>query len=283
MNYELVSVIRPEDNIWAEQRKRLKDNNGQVISVSPSPNFNQLKKREGVEGINVLDYVTKRTHDSEKFLFFNQVPTATSAEIFMNEDRSISLINDGDEIGRVSLYPGTRRHVREVTYLNTDQSTDFIEEYADDGALFSNIFFHDGKIQEIDFYNDSQIPVLTYFFYEGQINFVTIRDTKTFGIKKSFANTFEFISEQVAKIAKKKDTISISYMGLELFALSKSKSHNILYLEESPLDENEDIKGNLLGILKDSINYVHEVKMKQGYFNELKNKQVPLDKVTIIS
>ena len=51
----------------------------------------------------------------------------------MNEDRTISLITDGDEIGKVSLYPMTRRHVKEVRYFYPDGTIDFIEEYAADG------------------------------------------------------------------------------------------------------------------------------------------------------
>ena len=45
----------------------------------------------------------------------------------MNEDRTISVINDGEEIGQVITYPETRRHVKEVKYLNVDGTTDFLK------------------------------------------------------------------------------------------------------------------------------------------------------------
>lgn len=87
----------------------------------------------------------------------------------MNEDRSISVINDGDEIGQVVTYPETRRHVKEVNYLNRDGTTDLIEEYADDGALYSNIHFFNDAVQEIDFFDSQQHPIVQYFFMRDKL------------------------------------------------------------------------------------------------------------------
>ena len=41
MDYELVSVIKPTDIVWKSQKERLIENNGKVLSLSPSPNFNK--------------------------------------------------------------------------------------------------------------------------------------------------------------------------------------------------------------------------------------------------
>lgn len=113
--------------------------------------FSSDASKEAVQGINILDQVTQRSHDPETFLFFNQVPTAYCTEVYMNEDRTISLITDGDEIGKVSLYPMTRRHVKEVRYFYPDGTIDFIEEYAADGKLFSTIYYCNDQVQEIAF------------------------------------------------------------------------------------------------------------------------------------
>lgn len=282
MEYELVSVIRPKNPIWEKQKNRLTAQGGKVISISPSPNFNKLIADEEVQGINLLDSLTKREHHDENFLFFNQIPTAYSAEIFMNEDRSISIVNDGEEIGRVVLYPETRRHVKEVQYLNADGSTDFIEEYADDGELYSNLFFFNNTVQEINFFNSKQFPVVSYFFYEGKVNLVVVRDPKTMKVKAKYNSLMDFLIDQVAKLVTKKDQISISYMGLEMFALEKTTSYNILYLEESPFDSKGVIKGNLLSILKDKVSYIKEVRMSDTHYKQLKDKNVPLDKATIV-
>ncbi|MBU5362868.1 hypothetical protein KQI58_17600 [Enterococcus raffinosus] len=282
MDYELVSAIKPIDKIWQTQKQRLIEKNGKVISLSPSPNFNQLKKIEGVEGINLLDELTKREYHPDNFLFFNQIPTAVSAEVFMNEDRSISVINDGTEIARVATYPETRRHVKEVKYLNSDNTTDFIEEYADDGQLYSNIFFFNDKVHEIDFYNSKQFPIIQYFFYEGQINLVVVRDQNTGKVTNKYSSLVQFLTDQVANRVTEKDNVSISYMGLELFALEKTKSRNVLYLTESPLTGTGCIKGNLLSILENKIPYIQEVKMSREHYNKLVGKNVCLDKVTKI-
>lgn len=281
MEYELVSVIKPNNPIWEKQKNRLKTHGGQVISISPSPTFNQLIANEEVQGMNLLDLLTQRGHHEENFLFFNQIPTAYSAEIFMNEDRSISIVNDGEEIGRVVLYPETRRHVKEVQYLNSDGSTDFIEEYADDGALYSNLFFFNNTVQEIDFFNSKQFPVVSYFFYEGKINLVVIRDPETMKVTAKYSSLMDFVTTQVAHLVNPKDQVSISYMGLEMFALEKTTSHNILYLEESPFDSKGVIKGNLLSILKDKVSYIKEVRMSETHYKQLKDKNVPLDKAII--
>lgn len=281
MEYELVSVIRPKNPIWEKQKKRLKAQGGQVISISPSPTFNKLLVDEEVQGINLLDSLTQRERHEENFLFFNQIPTAYSAEIFMNEDRSISIVNDGEEIGRVVLYPQTRRHVKEVQYLNSDGTTDFIEEYADDGELYSNLFFFNNTVQEINFFNNNQFPVVSYFFYEGKINLVAVKDPETMKVTAKYNSLMDFLTDQIAQLVDQNDQISISYMGLEMFALEKTTSYNILYLEESPFDSKGVIKGNLLSILKDKISYIKEVRMSDTHHKQLKDKNVPLDKATI--
>lgn len=281
MEYELVSVIRPKNPIWEKQKKRLLAQGGQVISISPSPTFNKLIVDEEVQGINLLDSLTQREHHEENFLFFNQIPTAYSAEIFMNEDRSISIVNDGEEIGRVVLYPETRRHVKEVQYLNSDGSTDFIEEYADDGELYSNLFFFNNTVQEINFFNNNQFPVVSYFFYEGKINLVAVKDPETMKVTAKYNSLMNFLTDQIAQLVDENDQISISYMGLEMFALEKTTSYNVLYLEESPFDSKGVIKGNLLSILKDKISYIKEVRMSDTHYKQLKDKNVPLDKATI--
>ncbi|MEO1771808.1 hypothetical protein [Candidatus Enterococcus ferrettii] len=282
MEYELVSIIKPANSIWEKQKKRLKAHGGKVISISPSPTFNKLIFKEEVQGINLLDSLTQREHHKDNFLFFNQIPTVYSAEIFMNEDRSISIVNDGEEIGRVDLYPETRRHVKEVQYLNADGSTDFIEEYADDGGLYSNLFFFNNTVQEIDFFNSRQLPIVSYFFYEGKINLVVVRDPETMRVTAKYNSLLEFVTDQVAQLVTEKDQISISYMGMEMFALEKTTSHNILYLEESPFDNKGVIKGNLLNILKDNISYINEVRMANIYYKQLKDRNVPLDKAAIL-
>lgn len=282
MDYELVSVIKPTNEIWQSQKQRLIANNGKVISLSPSPTFNKLKKSEGVEGINLLDHLTRRKHTPDSFLFFNQIPTITTAEVYMNEDRSISVIHDGDEIGQVTTYPETRRHVKEVKYLNWDGTTDFLEEYADDGELYSNILFFNDNVHEIDFFDSQQLPIVQYFFYEGQINLVTVRDRETGKVSAKYSSLIQFLAEQVADIITEKDHVAISYMGIELFALAQTTSHNVLHLTESPFTTTGIIKGNLLSILENKISYIEEVRMSRAHYEKLVGKNVSLDKATII-
>lgn len=279
MHYEIVGIIQPEHPVWKKQKERLKEANGKVISVLPSLEFNKQMLKEGINGINILDEVTKRSYDPDGFLFFSKIPTASNAEVFMNGNWTISVICDGDEIGQVSLFPNTRRHVKEVKYTNMDGSIDYIEEYAADGKLFSMIFYHDGAIQEIAYMNDQKLPIVNNYFYDGQMNFVTVTDPKTFKVTEKYHNSVEFTAEQVAKIVTEEDVVNFSFMGVELLSLSKTKSRNILHLEESPFDENGNVRGNLLGILENRVTYVQEVRMKKEYYDALKAKHFPVDKI----
>ncbi|MFR3733289.1 MAG: hypothetical protein ACLTW7_11340 [Enterococcus sp.] len=67
MHYELVTVIRPNDRIWMAQKSRIKEGS-QVLSISPSPNFQAMLQKEVLQGINILDQVTQRNHDPEAFV-----------------------------------------------------------------------------------------------------------------------------------------------------------------------------------------------------------------------
>lgn len=281
MKYELVTVIRPADPNWKLQKERLHKEGGKVLSIAPSPDFEKLKKDEKVNGLNIIDRITKRPHDSKSFLFFNQAPVPDEAEIFMNEDRSISVVQDGEEIGEVELYHGTRRHVKNLRYLNWDGTPDYTVEFADDGQPFSNIYYHEDKIQQIDFLGDKELPVLSYYFYDGQINLVALQEPRSFEVKEKFDTVLDFLSTEVAKIVKKTDTVTITYMGQELFALAKTKSHNILRLEESPMDEQGNVKGNLKSILENRIPYIHEVHVNHMHYAQLQKTGVAMGKVKI--
>ena len=104
MHCELVTVIRPNDRIWMTQKSRIKEGN-QVLSISPSPNFQAMLQKEAVQGINIFRSSHTTEPRSRNLFIFNQVPTAYCTEVYMNEDRTISLITDGDEIGKVELIP----------------------------------------------------------------------------------------------------------------------------------------------------------------------------------
>lgn len=77
----------------------------------------------------------------------------------MNEDGSISIVHEGEDIGREFLFPDTRRAAQDIRYNNPDGSMDYIEEYAADGSLFSNIFYFNNEIQELVFYDPQERPI----------------------------------------------------------------------------------------------------------------------------
>lgn len=281
MDYEMVNLIRPDSTNWAQQKERAKTFQRTVLTLAPNPGFFGLCKTQGITGLNLLDWITKWTYDPDGQLFFNQLPTVTGAEIFMNEDQTISIISDGDEIGQLRLYDGTRRRVKDATYFNADRTIDFIEEYTFDGQLFSNLLYDKSEVQRIDFYNEAQQPVLRYFFYEKALNWITIEDPTTAVIVSQYPNMMAYLTNQLAKLLKPDDSVAITYMGMELSALALSASENTLYLQESPTDAEGQIKGNLAGILTDRIAYIQHVAVTKAAYRLLQASQLPLTKVRI--
>lgn len=280
MNYELVTVIRPEQEAWILSKKRMYKSKGKVLSILPSQFFAKYLADEKVTGVNVFDKLTKRKYDLNKSMYFNEAPVPSYSEIFMNVDFSISIINEGEEIGAVELFPQTRRLVKNIHYFS-EMRKDFTQEYTIDGELFSEIFYFNNKPQEIHFYNKNRVAVVSYFFYDGKLEFISLNNAKTGAMIQGYTSFEEFISDCVANMLTVRDRVTISFMGIEMIALSKSPSYNILELTESPLDDNGEIKGNLLQILKNNISYIHEVKMPLEYKQLLMKKNVPVSKITV--
>jgi hypothetical protein len=91
----------------------------------------------------------------------------------------------------------------------------------------------------------------------------------------------DFLIAQLPKMVKGGDTVTISYMGIEMEALSQTTSHNILQPVESPFDENGEVRGNLRGILGDEIPYIQEVRVPIHDYQALGKTDLPLLKVKL--
>lgn len=228
--------------------------------------------------INVIDYVTKRNYDENSSLFFDKVDTVQGAEIIMNRDGVITIVKDGVVIGEMRVFPRTRRLVQDIKFLNVDGSRDMIEEYTFDGKPFSNIFYYDDNVQEIDFFDNDQNVRLRYYLYEGSINLITIEDPKTKEIIEKYDNMSQFQAAQVAKIVKPEDEVGITYLGVELDALKDTQSKNTLYLEE-PAFDGDQVKGNLKLIMEDEIDYVQRVIVSSEDYQKMLDLGLNVSKV----
>lgn len=284
MHYEITNTIDVNNPSWNKQKRRICNEKGMLLTLAPNPGLRDTLISEKIKGFNLIDKITGRTIDynEDTFLYFNRLPTVTGAEIFMNEDFSIDIIANGDVIGHVSLWKNTRRHVKDVTYVHQNNQIDFIEEFASDGKKFSNIFYTRNEAQRIDFYNDEEQAIVRFYFYMGQLNLITIGNSKHLDVKAQYNSFSSFSAVEVGKILKEEDTVGINYMGEELSALALSKSKNTLYLEEPPLDEIGKVKGNLIGILRDDIPFIQKVEMNRTYAQQLISVGAPMKKVSIV-
>ncbi|CAH0416293.1 hypothetical protein KAR50_05025 [Periweissella fabaria] len=282
MNYELLNIIYTGNKIWADSKKRITANNGTALMLAPSPSIGLIQEQENIPVTSLIDQLTGRVkyNSTKEGYFFNDFPKIDLASITMNRDGSISAINDGVTVAQVSTYPNTRRIVKEVRYLTASGDTDYIEEYTNDGFLYSNLFYTRNEIQEIDFYDENQFAVVRYFFYEGNLNYIRVYNAKTKQFEAEYNNNAEFYVAQLAKLVGPKDTIGINYMGIELIALEQTTSDNTLYLNEDPLDETGHLKGNLSQILTNQIKYVQHVVMSEEMANKIP-KDIAHDKIII--
>lgn len=283
MDYVLVNNVVSDDQ-WEKIKSEFKDGTTpNVISLVSAPKIGAYFGEPNVNGINILDQLTHRKYHFGKYRFFNDVPVPAWSKIFVNRDGSISILDRGDEIGKEYLYPNTRRAVQDVRYTNEDGSLDYIEEYAFDGTLFSNLFYAENEMLEMVFYNQQQRPVVRYYLYEGVINYITVEDPQTRDVIKSYDSLSDFYNNQIKKIITDKDNVIVYYMGNELAALQGTTSQNILRLSESPLDENQQVRGNLAKILRNQISTIQKVQVTQSYYDILKKNQLPLEKLEIIN
>lgn len=281
MNYELVSVLRVETDNWKQQKQRAINNNSKVITLLPDPFFTRYKKEEYENMMNIVDYVTKRTYDEKNSLFFDKVPMIDGAEIFMNADGIISIIKNGVRIGEMRTFPQSRRLVQDVTYFNDDGTKDMVEEYTFDGSIFSNIYYYEDRVQEIDFTNNDGQVCLRFYFYEGEMNLITLVDPTTNAVLESYDNMIQFQKAQLQKIVGPEDQINISYLGMELDVLEKTKSTNTLYLEESAFD-GSTVKGNLKLIMDDQIQYVQQAVVKHEDYDQMADQGLNVSKVRYV-
>lgn len=281
MNYELVSVLRVETDNWKQQKQRAINNNSKVITLLPDPFFTRYKKEEYGNMMNIVDYVTKRTYNEDNSLFFDKVPMIDGAEIFMNADGIISIIKNGVRIGEMRTFPQSRRLVQDVTYFNDDGTKDMVEEYTFDGSIFSNIYYYEDRVQEIDFTNNDGQVCLRFYFYEGEMNLITVVDPTTNAVLESYDNMIQFQKAQLQKIVGLEDQINISYLGMELDVLEKTKSKNTLYLEESAFD-GSTVKGNLKLIMDDQIQYVQQAVVKHEDYDQMVDQGLNVSKVRYV-
>lgn len=278
MNYELVSVLRPETDNWKSQKERAEKNKSTLITLFPEPLFVRLQKEEYPKMVNVVDCVTKRKYDENSSLFFDKVDTVQGAEIIMNRDGVIRIVKDGVTIGEMRVFPRSRRLVQDIKFFNADGTRDMVEEYTFDGKLFSNLFYFNDNVQEIDFFDNNRDVRLRFYFYEGAMNLITVENPKTKEVIEKYDNMSQFQAAQVAKIVKPEDEVGITYLGVELDALKDTQSKNTLYLEE-PAFDGDQVKGNLKLIMEDEVDYVQRVVVSSEDYQKMLDLGLNVSKV----
>lgn len=271
MNYELINDANISDSLWKSIIERSKKSATEVICLTSCPGFQNVLAQHGLKGYTMIDYVVGRVWKKRgNYRFFNQpdIPDGNKVEMF--SDGSIFIKQEGRIIAREYLFPNTRRMLQDVRYLNEDGSLDHIEEYTTDGSMYSSIFYSQDKVQEIDYYDDDGNVVLRYYYYNGLINYITVEEPKGHRVLTDYDNLTAFLRKKVAELVRPEDSVNINYLGVELDVLAHVKStNNTLFLREPPYDVNGEIRGNLKGILNNTIKVVQKVNMPEKYVQKI--------------
>ncbi|WEV51817.1 hypothetical protein OZX69_03715 [Lactobacillus sp. ESL0731] len=283
MDYELINEVNSlGDNVLKEIKARLKKSNGQLLCLTSMPNMRNFLQANGINGTTLIDHITGRTYDPKSYRYFNEINVPSMDYVQMQKDGSLFVDDQGIFIAREYMFPNTRRAAQDIRYLNPDGSYDYIEEYASDGKVYSHLYYANGKLEEIEFVNMQGQPVIRYFYYEGNLNFITVEDPEKHEVISRYNNLLDFYVDQLNKMMTKKDTVNINFLGIELTALQNTKSHNQFYLSEDPIDNDGEVRGNLASILKDTIPYINTVKMNKTAYKKLRHATVPLKKAEIV-
>ncbi|MHA3067040.1 hypothetical protein [Lacticaseibacillus saniviri] len=282
MRYELLNSIPDNTPLWDDITKRAKKNHATIMTLAPSPGLYGMVKDHSLPATNLIDHITGRAYHPGRYLFFDHAPVPEDTAIQMQEDGFISLVNNGESIGYMTIYANTHRAVKEIHYTNPDGTNDTIEEYTFDGSHYSNLIYYNNELQQIQFLNEAGAVVIRYFFFDGLINLITIEDPATQEVLRRYDTLDSFNQNELAMQLQPEDTVTISYLATELNALIKAPSRNVLHLSEPAIDETGAVRGNLLMILNDQIPYIHEVEMPASDYNELAMRNIPLTKAKII-
>lgn len=283
MDYELLNSISGPEDVWARITARAKAHDAQILCLSPNPNLSLALAKKQVEGTSIIDRVTARSEqDLTTYRFFNQGNIPYMAQTVMYSDGSIYVHQNEEPIAREYLVPNTRRQLQDIRYLNADETLDYIEEYGVDGTVYTNLFYTKGELQEINFYDQRGRLALTFYYYEGKINYIVERQPENQHIVKTWPNRDTFFNDQLKQLLTANDKVSISYLGTELNVLEGTVSRNSFVLSETPLDDSGEVRGNLREIMLDNISYIQEVHVTREDYDVLAATGLPMDKVKIV-
>ncbi|WEV71428.1 hypothetical protein OZY43_03230 [Lactobacillus sp. ESL0785] len=284
MDYELVNRVDTLDQATLQAiKERLQKTNGKLLCLGSMPNMRNFLQANGLKGTTLIDLITKRKYDPKSYRYFNEVNIPDSGYVEVLKNGSIFASYQGDYIAREYIFPNTRRAAQDIRFLNPDGSLDYIEEYTSDGKLYSHLLYANNVLQEIIFFNLQRQPVIRYYYYNNEINLVTVENPKTNAIISKYDSLNEFIIAELAQKIDSKDTVGINFLGIELSALAQTSSQNIYYLNEDPLDQNGNVRANLAMILNDQIPYIAKVVLTRRQYYEIEKQQLPVNKLEVVS
>ncbi|PWF99717.1 hypothetical protein [Levilactobacillus bambusae] len=280
MDYEIVNTLRPPLRSWRAQKERLQRENGILITLAPDINTYQKSLNEHVNVINIIDRLTKRSYDPTTFLAANQIPLRRGVKTTRDQEQLV-IVRGRRTIGRVEFYENSVDHVHLVTYLDKDDEPQLVEEYAEDGKLFSRSEYLNNQLQSRNFYNDAAEIVVTFTYRNNTVHAVTVEDPNTRQSIISYSSLADFMTSQVAEIVQPDDWVGVLYMDVELFALAKTLSTNVLYMEENPINFDGKFQTTLAAILTNEIQYIRYVVVDHAKAAQVAETDLPTDKLVI--
>ncbi|MDF7626936.1 glycosyltransferase [Lactobacillaceae bacterium L1_55_11] len=241
--------------------------------ATPHEDAYQLVQELGLAPHQVYDVYARAylsdDDNRQNGIWFADLPVPNQAQIVVNDDWTKSVTSVGQELAQVRWFVNSNRIVQAVSWLDNDGVIDYKDIYQRDGRLFAKQYFSEGTLLESDFYLGQDQPQTQDFYFEGQRNFVYAN-----GEKYSSAEAY------VADIGNHhpENEYRITQVGRELDFAPKGTT---LAFPDTVLDDQGNVLGNLVAILKNDGHPVEHVQVTAKDFALLKKAGLPLKRVSV--
>lgn len=249
----------------------------QLWVATSHPDLLKLVQKLGLDPKKVYDIQANRyleeNFNNQNELYWSDLKLPNNAQRIVNDDWTISIFDQGQEIGRMKWFENSNRIVEEVSWLDIDGVLNRKETYQRDGQLFSVTYYNENEPLQIDYYFGLGQLKLTEFFYQNNINFV-----KDYGRNIESDNPDDYI-KKVLDADSHGNQYTITMMGRELkFAPDRST----LKLPYSVIGEDNLVIPNLSNLINSKQTNIEKIIVDSKTYSRLSEQQLNSSIVDVV-
>lgn len=227
----------------------------------------------GLDPTRVYDMYAQRyleNVDNQNGLWWTDLKVPDGAQFVINGDGTKNIVSRGHVIAHVRWFKDSPRIVQAVIWQDPDGKIDYKDIYRRDGKLFAKQYFSEGQLLESDFYFGQSTVHVRDFYFENHRNFVYAYDQKYEQADVYIAH----IKDQWAQY-----TFNITQLGREI---SFASENTVLTLVDGVLDEQGQLRPDVVAILDDPRHKIQQVRLSQSDLDILVSRGIATYKVCIV-